>query len=230
MKKITLLIIFLTAFFANITAQSAGINFTLGFPQQEFRDNMSSTGFGIGGQFNILTPSEFSPVGFGLNVAFYTYGNETRREPFSSTIPDVTVDVERTNNLANFHVLFQVAPYRGTVVPYFEGLFGGSYLFTETKITSRGSQEVASTNNFEDFAWSYGGGAGFMFQVMDSPGENIRSLFIDLKARYLFGSKAKYLQEGSVKINGMNVSYDYSESKTDLLTFHLGVTAFFSVF
>jgi hypothetical protein len=159
------------------------------------------------------------------------YGSESRREPFSYTIPDVFVDVDRTNNLVNFHILFQIIPATGAFRPYAEGLFGGSYIFTETSIKSRDYDEVASSTNFDDFAWSYGAGAGFIILLTENVGEDVGSLYLDLKARYLFGSEAEYLKEGSVKVKEgtLNVTYDVSKSKTDLLQIHLGVVAYFNV-
>jgi len=211
-------------------AQSAGINFTIGQPMGEFKENVDRLGWGISGHFLFLPQTENNPFSLGLNVGFLNYGNESRREPFSSTIPDVTVDVDRSNNLVNFHVLFQLAMTTGIIRPYIEGLFGGSYLFTETSIKSRGTEEVASSTNFDDFAWSYGGGGGFLIKLSsnDDPDEEVSAVFLDLKARYIPGSEAEYLKEGSVRINNGTVVYDVVKSKTDLLTFHLGVVIEFN--
>ena len=88
------------------------------------------------------------PFGFGLNIGYLNYGSESRREPFNTTIPDVVVDVNRSNNLVNFHLLFQIAPPSGDVRPYAELLFGGAYLFTETSINSQGDDEIASNYKF----------------------------------------------------------------------------------
>ncbi|MBZ0199610.1 MAG: hypothetical protein K8H86_07070 [Ignavibacteriaceae bacterium] len=230
MKNFVITFLFLCSAVAFETfAQAGGINLTLGFPAGEFKENVSRTGVGISGQFMFLSPRPKAPFGFGINIGYINYGSESRREPFSLTIPDVTVDVDRTNNIMNFHVVFQLMFPKGDVRPYVEGLFGGSYLFTETKIESQGSQEVASSTNFDDFAWSYGGGGGFLVKV-HSGGEDgdVGDVFLDIKARYLFGSEAEYLKEGSVKIIRGKVYYDVTRSKTDLLTAHLGVVAFFN--
>jgi hypothetical protein len=230
MKKLIFFIIvsFITLS-SGVMAQSGGLNFTLAFPMGEFKENVDRLGFGLSGDFMFITPKARSPFGFGLNLGYINYGSESRREPFSSTIPDVTVDVDRTNNLANFHILFRIAPPAGRIRPYIEGLFGGSYIFTETTIRSRGEEEVASSTNFDDWAWSYGGGGGFMIQITNGLDDtDAGALFIDLKARYLFGSEAEYLQEGSVIINRGSVTYNVSRSKTDLLTAHVGIIAFFN--
>ncbi len=230
MKKSILLLFLLVIISSGCFAQSAGLNFTLGFPMGEFKNNVTRTGFGVSGEFLLLTPTVQNPFSIGLNLGFINYGSESRREPFSSTIPDVTVDVDRSNNIVNFHILFQLAFPTGVIRPYAEGLFGGSYIFTETSIKSKGVDEVASSTNFDDFAWSYGAGGGFLIQVFssDDPEEKVSSVFIDLKARYLYGSEAEYLKEGSVLIENGKVIYNTSKSKTDLLTANIGAVVYFN--
>ena len=238
MKKTTRMLLFFLGLsfflpFNNVEkcfAQEAGLNFTLGFPMGEFKDNVKRTGFGISGEFLLLTPTVQNPFSIGLNLGYINYGSESRTEPFSLTIPDVFVDVNRTNNIVNFHILFQLAFPTGVVRPYAEALFGGSYIFTETSIQSRGTEEVASSTNFDDLAWSYGAGGGFLIQVYssDNPEDKVGSVFIDLKARYLYGSEAEYLKEGSVAIDNGKVIYNTSKSKTDLLTAHIGAVVYFN--
>ncbi len=230
--KIILLSAIIILLTIDIHSQSAGGGLMLGFPQNEFKENIDRLGFGVSGQVLFFNPTEGLPFGFGLDVGYLNYGNESRREPFSLTIPDVVVDVDRSNNLVNFHLLFQIAPPSGSFRPYLELLFGGSYLFTETSINSRGNEEVASNTNFDDFAWSYGIGGGLLINLYtpDQPEGNFTSLFLDLKARYLLGSEAEYLKEGSVTIENGKVYYDVSKSKTDLLITQIGVMAYFNSF
>jgi hypothetical protein len=219
MRKFLAIIIFIMVSSMSLFAQQAGISFTLGFPMQEFKENLKRTGFG--GNIEALL-IQTGPASMGLNIGYLNYGSETRRERFSSTIPDVTVDVNRTNNILNFHLLFHVAPPLMTVTPYAEGLFGGSYLFTETRIDSR-DQEVASSTNFDDFAWSYGAGGGLLFHIYSDPVGSVSNIYLDLKVRYLFGTEAEYLKEGSVYLENGFAKYIVEKSKTDILTVSLGV-------
>ncbi len=223
------LIVILSLTINKSSAQSAGANFLLGFPMNEFKDNVKRTGFGGSMQFLLWNPSPQYPYSFGLNVGYINYGMESRREPFSLTIPDVTVDVDRTNNIVDFHLLAQIIPPSGSFRPYLELMLGGSYIFTETTIKSRGQEEVASSNNFDDWAWSYGGGAGFLINLASYavPEKKISSIFLDFKVRYLYGTEAEYLKEGSVIIDHGQVIYEVSKSKTDLLTANLGVVVYF---
>lgn len=232
MKRCHLIPVFILIVSFGTAAQSAGGSFILGFPQGEFKENIDRLGFGISGEVLFFNPSANLPFGFGLNIGYMNYGSESRQEPFSYTIPDVVVDVDRSNNLVNFHLLFQIAPPTGNIRPYAELLFGGAYLFTETNINSRGTEEVASSTNFDYFAWNYGVGGGLLINVYtpEQKEGNFDALFLDLKVRYLFGTEAEYLKEGSVIIQNGNVYYDVSKSKTDILSAQVGVTAYFSSF
>lgn len=236
MKRVLMLFAVLFLFASNeVLPQSGGLHLMTGIPMGEFKDNMSNPGFGLNLNFNFWEARREMPVTLGVNLGYMIYGTESRREPFSGYAPDVTVNVDRTNNIANFHLLTQIFPVQSTVRPYFEVLVGGSYLFTETKIESRNSgEEVASSTNFDDWAWNYGGGGGIQILLKDMSKSQyndnevrLNSLWLDLKVRYLFGSEAEYLKKGSVVIENSKVYYYPSRSATDLMSIHLGVVASF---
>jgi hypothetical protein len=202
-----------------------GINFLLAFPQDEFNEIVKQTGFGVAGEFLYSFP--LVPVSIGLAGGYIIYGNDSRRERFSLTIPDVYVDVKTTNNIATGHFLLRVSPRQGSVRPYLDGLIGFNYLFTQTKINSQGTgDEVASSTNFDDSAFSYGGGGGLLITLyQDKKAEDgLAAVNLDLRLRYLFGSEAEYLKKGSIEISGGDVFYNVSKSVTDIITFQIGVT------
>jgi hypothetical protein len=212
-----------------IQAQTLGGSFMLGSPQGEFRENVDRLGYGFQIHGTLWTPGKLRPFTVGLNLGYMVYGEESSSRPLSYTIPDVYVDVDRTNSIANFHLLFQVTPFTGTWRPYIEGLFGGAYIFTTTTVESQWSDEdVFETTNFDDFTWSYGAGGGLLIQLIKDE-MDLSWLFLDLKVRYVFGTNAQYLREGDIVVNPATgfVTYYISESTTDLLTFHVGVVAYF---
>ncbi len=188
-------------------AQSAGLNLTLAIPSGEFKEKVDNLGFGLSGNINFISPKPKSPFGVGLNLGYIVYGSESRREPLSTTIPDVFVNIDRTNSLLNFHLLFTIGVPTGRIRPYVEGLFGGSYIFTTTSVKSQGTgDEFASSTNFDDWAWSYGAGGGFTVLLSGDPNTDQKTIYLDLKGRYLFGSEAEYLKQGSVEIQNGQVS------------------------
>ena len=229
MRKIATLCVLLFALSSIAPAQTwqGGVDLLLGSPQKEFRKNVDRLGYGV--TLNAGYAPEGTPVMLGLEFGFMNYGSSDRREPFSTTIPDVFVKVSTTNNFILGHAFVRIQPNSGKFRPYLQGMVGFNYLFTETKIENENnlSQEVAGSTNLSDGAFSYGGGAGVMFLIYQPTDGTISDLYIDLGARYIFGGQAEYLKEGSVRnVNG-RVAYDVIKSETDLLEFQIGVTVRF---
>lgn len=201
------------------------LGFATGIPTGEFDEQQKDSAFGVGGMFGVALPW---PVVIGADLTYLTFGSETRHEPFSSTIPDVTVEVERSNNLLQGYLLARLEATRtGFFRPYLEGLFGFNYLFTETTIRDEhGDEEIASSTNFDDTVLSYGGGGGFQIRIHEQPTKQGRpyQILLDLGARYLAGGDAHYLKRGSVVIDDEDhVSYTVSESTTDVVSIQLEV-------
>lgn len=214
--------------FFKINAQTVGGGLLIGLPQGEFKENVDNAGFGLNVHGTLWSPSKVRPFSVGLNLGYMVYGMTTERRPFSETNPDVSVEVSRTNSIANFHLLFLISPFQGTVRPYLEGLFGGAYISTSTDIKNETTGEsIAASTNFDDLTWSYGGGGGLLIQVGKDMGD-VSRLFLDLKARYILGSEAEYLTKDGVEVRLGKVKYYPVKSKTDLIQISIGVTAFFN--
>jgi len=241
MRNIQVLFIILITLFSKLCAQSASdfspfnlaLNFYVGFPQGEFKQNINRNGYGLNVE-GLWKPYKYSPFSLGADFGILNYGSVSRREPFSYTIPDVFVNVTNDNNILNYHLIAQVAPGVGIFKPYVQFLFGGSYIYTQTRIENRSTgEEIATSTNFDDYAWSYGAAGGFMFRVskreknvLETP--SFSEIFLNLKVSYLFGSNAEYLKEGSIRYVGAGkVEYDIKESKTDLIGLHIGVVVVF---
>lgn len=208
----------------------AGVGLLGGFPVGEFGDNVTNPGGGISGHIGYRIPT--SPAIIGLDVGYLIYGRESRRERFSLTIPDVTVDVITDNSiiLANFFVRFQ--PREGVMRPYIEGLVGFHYLFTKTSIQNIPTlyrDNIASSTNFDDAAFTYGGGGGVMIRVYDGQEKRrrragaVQSVSLDFRVRYLDGSRASYLKKASdvIRQSGQ-VLLNITRSRTNVVTAFIG--------
>ena len=224
-KKLYLVLFLIITSLTNISfAQQAGINFSLAFPQGEFGEEVDNLGYGLSGEFMFLSPKPLSPFGIGVNLGYYVYGRESSRVPWSSYIQSVFLDVEKTNNLVNFHILFEIGFPTGVIRPYVQGLFGGEYLYTESSVSGENGQEViASSTNYDDWAWSYGAGGGIEVLLGGDPVTEMGAIYLDLKGRYLFGSETTYLKEGDMYVEQGELVYSPSKSKTDMITAHVGV-------
>jgi hypothetical protein len=64
-------------------------------------------------------------------------------------------------------------------------------------------------------------------RIEDDDNLEIQEVLIDLRLRYLAGSQAEYLKEGSIRREAGRVVYDVRTSKTDLLSVQVGVAVRF---
>ncbi|MAT38459.1 MAG: hypothetical protein CL946_02515 [Ectothiorhodospiraceae bacterium] len=231
MKKALLLsiVICLTAVVAQdvLHAQSkvgqGGVQFLVGFPSGEFKDELDKTAFGFG------IDALYAPHGFGIGIAFgyLQYGSTTRNVPFSLTIPDVRVDVTTSNGIALFDLLLRLNTLKGDVKPYIDALVGLSYIFTTTSIDDEDyddDHEIASSTNKDDIAFNYGAGAGILIKITTiQDGDSEQYVYIDLGARYLFGGEAEYNYPGIIERPDGSIDYDERKSRTDLIQARIGV-------
>jgi hypothetical protein len=211
----------------------AGLALEVGLPRNEFRENITNPGFGIGGYFAVA-PHE-APIAYGLEFNYLMYGHETKSVPFNgSSVGRVNVDLQTTNSIASGHLFLRLQPQKGMLRPYLDMLGGFNYLSTNSTIEDERTQEdIAGSINFQDAAFSYGAGAGVMFELSrgefgeDEKGvKHFGSTLLDFRVRYMRGGEAEYLREGSIKEDPNDASkviYDVHKSRTDLLRFQIGV-------
>ena len=208
---------------AQINAEGS-LKFTFGLPQGEFADKLDANGFG--GNIDGAIGFPGSPLLVGADLGFMIYGHERRNEPFSTTIPDITVDVVTDNSLATGHLFLRLKPNLPGIQPYADALFGFKYFFTETRIESEqfDQDEITRSTNFDDTVLSYGFGGGVKISLFTPTGDNgPDGVYLDLGAKYLKGPEASYLQEGSIRRQNGQVTFDVDQSKTDILLIQFGI-------
>jgi len=209
---------------ANAQHAEFGVNLQLGLPQGPFQDQLDEIGFGLQGMAGFHVPR--TPVMFGLDVGFFSFATDSRSEPLSSNIPDVRVIVENSYNMAHMHFLTRLTGQNYYFKPYMDLLVGFNYLYTQSSVRSSiGSQEdVFTDTNFDDFAFSYGIGGGMRVLVWDGSAAGQGRAFINAQVRYMVGSEAEYIKPGSISTGNGNFDFDVTSSRTDLLSFQLGVS------
>jgi hypothetical protein len=207
-----------------------GVNFMLGFPQGEFKENVDALGFGVNLDLGYVFPA--LPVIAGITGGVATYGSNTFRVPFNTQIQTVFVEMTTSNNIAFGHLFLRFQPQNGPFRPYFEGLLGLNYLWTESTVKDERytDKEIAGSTNLGDIAFSYGAGGGLMYRIYrgqtDQPGQGVE-VFLDFRLRYVYGGEAKYFTRKSIReIDGAIVLDErYADkSKTDMMLAMLGVS------
>ncbi|HEX2189343.1 MAG TPA: hypothetical protein VHG51_10620 [Longimicrobiaceae bacterium] len=198
-----------------------GGSFTIAQPQGEFHDYVDG---GLGASLHYI--HALDPQGWlALRVdgGFAIYGHERQRVPLSPTLGGrILVDLTTSNNIAWIGVGPQIGVPDGTLKPYVNGYAGYSYLATTSSVESSSyydDEDYFTTTNFDDWSFSYGGGAGLYIPVRGGS----RPVSIDLGVRYHNNGEAEYLREGDIQDNeDGTITLFPVRSDTDLLTFHIG--------
>ena len=101
MKQIIIYLTLILLFLSELYPQSVGGGLMMGMPRGEFDELNPNNGYGIQLQAMLKTPDEFSPIGIGIDAGFLYYSAVHEHRHLSSTIPDITVEVDRMNSMAN---------------------------------------------------------------------------------------------------------------------------------
>jgi hypothetical protein len=199
-----------------------GGELALARPQGEFSDFVDG-GFG-GGAHYLLRVDRDGWLGLRVDASILNYGHERQRVLLSNTIGGrIGVDLTTDNNIAFVGAGPQIGLPTGSFRPYLNGFVGVSYIFTESSVggTSSG-YEFASTTNYDDASFAYGGGAGLYIPVTRRGGNPVS---IDAGVQYRHNGRAEYLVEGGITDHpDGSITLNPIRSETNLLTFHVGVS------
>ena len=211
---------------SSASAQTITVAGAVGVPQGEFGDALGAVGGGL--SVTALYPIPRSPVAVGVEGTGLLYGYESRRVPFSLTVPDVAVDVTTSNNVALGLAVLRLQVPDGPVRPYVDGLVGASYLWTQTTVgDERDGYALASSTNYDDLALAVGAGLGLQARVYRGLSREGRpyDVLLDARVRYLAGGEATYLDRGDLaRYSDGTVGVSPRRSRTDLLLPQFGVT------
>lgn len=235
MKKIYLTGLLVLAVITS-QAQMGSLAFTVGVPQNEFRENTDATGFGFDLSFAIPFQKEF-PVSMGLDFNYIIYGSNSQDETLSAQITldngtpigdpiIIPLRIRNTNSIFGTHAFLRAqAPFE-MVQPYVEGLFGFRYISTNTKILDLSDDRrwsepddnvIVRETVLDDWVLSYGYGGGFMIKVGPQ-------FFVDIRADFFKGERAKYFdgedtESWNIEFSGDPTTFDSSTVDGDALEF-----------
>jgi hypothetical protein len=200
---------------------STSFYFTTAIPVNEYQDFDDEVGYGGNLEFFFISPSKEKPIGMGFSLSYIGQGLYFYDDPCDC---ETYVGNNRANNFINLNMILQVAPTGGTIRPYLETLFGGSYIYSNTDIIT---PDYISVNLYvDDWAWTYGVGGGFKFLLgADENGEG--SMYLDLKGRYLLSSDVYLLDRNSIRYAN-NIFYDsVKETQINFVAIQIGFTLYF---
>jgi hypothetical protein len=221
-QQITILSLLALLILANYShAQpSASVYFTTAIPVNDFRYFDNDLGYGGNLEIFFFSPTKQKPFGMGISFSYFGQGLYFYDDPYSD---ETYLSGNRANNFSSIQLIFQLAPTGGTVKPYLETLFGGSYIFANSEIYTLDYTPVSLY--VDDWAWSYGIGGGFKFLINGDDGSG--PMYLDLKVRYLMSSNVQLLDRESVRYANDSFYYSLNETQLNFLAVQIGVVCYF---
>jgi hypothetical protein len=219
LKILTLLLLFISANYLN-AQPSASFYFTTAFPINDYRLFDDEVGYGGNLEFLFITPSKAKPMGMGISFSYFTQGLFFATDSYSG---ETILSDNKANNFSNLHLIFQLAPTGGTVRPYIETFFGGSYIYSFSQIFTLDYVPVSLF--IDDWAWSYGVGGGF--KLLIGGDEEDGSLYLDLKGRYMMSSDVSLLDRNSIRYANNSFYYAVNETQLNFVSIQLGLVIYF---
>jgi hypothetical protein len=199
----------------------AGAGLLFAQPVGSFADQVDQ-GFG-GGAHLIFRPDGTDLVGLRLDGDFVQYGHESRPVPLSNTVGGrINVDLVTDNYIAMLGFGPQIGLPRGRVQPYANGMIGVAYFGTQSSLHGDGGGDsFATTENYHDAAFTWGGGAGVYVPIVHGR----IPVSLDFSARYHHNGEVSYLKEGGIRDNpDGTITLDPILGEADLFTFRIGAT------
>src|SRR5687768_10814784 len=182
------------------TGGFAGGSFTIAETRGEFSDYVDG---GLGGTLHYIHSLDRDGwLALRVDGGFIIYGHERQTVPLSPTLGGrILVDLTTSNNIAWIGVGPQIGVPDGTLKPYVHGYAGYSYLSTTSSVESADyyydDEPYFTTTNFDDWSFSYGGGAGVYVPLR----RGAQPVSVDLGVRYHNNGEAEYLREGDIRDN-----------------------------
>ena len=200
---------------------SASFYFTTAIPVNDYRQFDSEEGYGGNLEIFFFSPSKQKPFGMGVSLSYFGQGLFFYEDPCDC---EAYLSNNRANNFVNLQLIFQIAPTGGTVRPYIETVFGGSYIYSNSDIFTL--DYVPVNLYIDDWAWSYGVGAGFKF-LLGSVDDGSGSMYLDLKGRYLMSSDVSLLDRQSIRYANNTFYYSLNESQINFVAIQIGLVFYF---
>lgn len=191
-----------------------------GFPLEEFAEQNESIAFGIGGMLLVPLTEDESVVSLGLDAGYMIYGMKSE-DYIDNNGFDYTLNTN--NNIFESFAMVRFKPrwVDSFIYPYVDGLVGGRYIYTRTTEEEDG-EELDAFIEQDGFSFAYGGAGGVLFSLSEE-------IKLDIRAVYTQGSRTKYLTKNSIYPDPLfpnEFIYDVKNTRTDMLTFQVGITFF----
>jgi hypothetical protein len=184
-------------------------------------------GFGTNVLFNPKGRKGYSPVFFGVDFNYVTFGRDKQEQTSNSPPYKTSYNYYSISGLSRLFLTDKTEGF----TPFVDGMLGLKVFNTRTKIDKNffdtvvweEEEEVLNTTN--DTGLGYGLGLGFYTRKDKSEGGDFGTF--TLRVLYLWGDKTSYVKRGSVKvIDNSRVEYETGYTRTNMILIQLGINIF----
>jgi hypothetical protein len=161
------------------------------------------------------TPSR--SLALRLDGSALLYGSETTRIPLARTAGRIVREVTTDNWVAQLGLGPQITFPVGGARPYLHAFAGVAYLSTDSHLRDPSGFVSATSTNYDDTSFSYGGGGGVRVPF----GRGGTS--IDLGVRYARTGTVRFLAEGDLGPDGAVVGPAPHRGRADVVEFRVGL-------
>ncbi len=184
-------------------------------------------GFGTTVLFNPKGSKGYSPVFFGGDFNFVTFGRDKQEQVGNNPPYKTSFNYYSISGLSRVFLTDKVEGF----TPFVDGLLGLKVVNTRTKIdknffdTVVWDEEEEVLNSTNDSGLGYGLGVGFYTRKDKSEGGDFGTF--TLRVVYLWGDKSSYVKRGSVQvIDNSRVEYETGYTRTNMILIQLGILIF----
>ena len=199
---------------------SGGFNAALGIPSGEFKEVNDNAALGLRG-YLMYNPSRKVPLYFGLELGYAVMSSAPPQYFYDSWMD--TYKVTASSNIFSIQAKVRLQqPKISAVRPFAEGLIGWNDFFSSVNVERMtyygpGYNEGSGDSSPAEWALTYGGAAGLDIKINKEG-----NLWIEVKAAYMAGRKAKYYVDPYFSSTGQ-VVFTEKESETNMVIPQVGV-------
>ncbi|PYQ49532.1 MAG: hypothetical protein DMF78_18025 [Acidobacteria bacterium] len=200
--------------FPAVAAADGGGSVVVGAPRGALGEQASVAG-GLAG--HAVFPSASPVLSLRLEGSWLLYGTETVRVPLARTAGRINREITTDNWIAQLGIGPQLVLPLRAVRPYVHGFAGVSYLSTTSQLRDPDGFVSATSTNYDDTAFAYGGGGGLLVPLRG------RGTSLDLGVRYVRTGSVRFLGEGDLVSADGGVRAVPHRGHADMLEFRVGL-------
>ena len=204
---------------------NVNLNVQMGLPLGKFKENLETTGLGMGALALVRVRKEPITIRAGLELSGVTYDAQSNLLELPVDGFYALFEMRTETSILLLHGVVRLEPSVNFFMkPYFDGMFGFKNLFNRTTLTDIEFDEEELIDNTGAWAFSTGGAVGVKIPINQ---HDPYAWTIDLRCAYLKGTAADYLvrkeDDGTFYDEPLD-AFEEKNSTTDIFLPQIGVT------